>query len=63
MVLYDFAYERSSMSIDRQKKALKTLFDEILRDIEFHEGLIDSILQEAVECESNDMFGTEGLDV
>lgn len=63
MMLYDFAYERSSMTRERQEEGLKTLFDAILKDIDHFEGLIETILEAAVEDESNDMFGTEGLDV
>lgn len=63
MNLHEFAYERSSMILDRQRSGLKVLFDTILKDVEHFEGLIEGILELAVLDEEMDMFGTEGLDV
>ena len=63
MNIYDFAYERHSLSIKRQREGLEKLFNLILNDIEHFEGLIETILEAATEEESNDMFGTEGADI
>lgn len=63
MNIYDFSYERDSLSLERQRAGLEKLFNLILQDIEHFDGLIDAILENAVEDESNDMFGTEGADI
>lgn len=63
MMLQQFLDEYENLSDDRKKTGLKRLFDELVRDPEQYEGFIFDILTQAVECEADDYFGTEGLDV
>jgi hypothetical protein len=63
MELRTFKDEYPNLEASRRKVALRTLFDEILNDIDSHDLLIEAILEAAIDHEADDGFGTEGLDV
>jgi hypothetical protein len=63
MNLTDFNREYDDLSQDRRFKGVKKLFDTILSDTDRYEDIIYDILDMAVNCEEDDYFGTEGLDV
>lgn len=63
MMLHQFLDELGNLSEERHKEGFKKLFDELLRNPDQYEGFLFDILSQAVELESDDYFGTEGLDV
>lgn len=63
MNIREFNEEYDNLIKTRRQEGLKKIFDYILKDIDDNYGLITDILPIFTEAESEDYFGTEGLDV
>jgi len=63
MMIHNFIEEYDNLTLPRQKEGVRKLFNLIMDDFESHEGLIENILIEARDVESNDGFGTEGANI
>jgi hypothetical protein len=63
MTLTELHIEWDNLSKSRRETAIRSLFDELQRDPEQYEDFIYDILSQAVDLETDDYFGTEGLKV
>lgn len=63
MNLLTFMEEYPNISKERRIEGYQTLFKELLSDIETHDDLLYSFLEDCELQEAEDYFGTEGLDV
>lgn len=63
MTINQFWDEYFSLNEMRQDRGLRSLFDYLREHRTDNESLILDILSICADYESNDMFGTEGLDI
>lgn len=63
MDLRTFYEEYDNLSEERKIAGLKAFFDEILRDVDQYDDFIQDMLDDAVDLEQDDYWGTEGANI